>query len=175
MIDAPVLSEPRAWQVSKVNRISANGLLNVTLAQEKFNQYTDYVEVDESGKVVGLWADYYDKPVLPVDSSEDVVSNISYSGVTPELKVRGGYKKFTVTFDTENVEVDSNGWSFELNGKDASALVTIIKPEDSTDLELNQIKVKFTGSEEYLGEILTVKYTTASGIVSSLDVSIISL
>lgn len=161
--------------MSKVNRISANGLVNVTLAQEKFNQYTDYIEVDETGKVVGLWADYYDKPVLPVDSSEDIVSNISYSGVTPELKVRGGYKKFTVTFDSENIEVDSDGWSFILKGEDASSLVNIIKPEDSTDLESNQIKVKFTGSEEYLGEILTIKYTTASGIVSSLDVSIISL
>lgn len=161
--------------MSKVNRISASGLVNVTLAQEKFNQYTDYIEVDDSGNVIGLWADYYDKPVLPEDVTESITSNISYSGVTPELKVRGGYKKFTVTFDSEDIEVDSNGWSFILNGEDASSLVTVLKPEDSTDLEPNQIKVKFTGSEEYLGEILTIKHTTASGIVSSLDVSIISL
>ena len=59
IIDAPVLTEPRTWIVSKVNRIAANGLVHVTLAQSKFNAHTDYIETDGDGNVYG--ADFEDK------------------------------------------------------------------------------------------------------------------
>ena len=52
-------SEYRAWLVSKVNRISTKGICNVTLAQDTFNQHTDYIEKDDEGNIIGAWADYW--------------------------------------------------------------------------------------------------------------------
>jgi hypothetical protein len=173
IIDAPVLSEPRAWEISKVNRIAANGLVQVTLAQNKFNQNTDYIEVDEDGDVIGMWADYYSSAVTPTDTTIDVTSNITFSGLKPEIKIRGGYKKFTVTF--EDSDFESGVWSFSINGEDATDLVQTLSNAESSDLEENQIKAKFLGYEEYVGKVLTVKYTSDSGVESSLDVSIVSL
>jgi hypothetical protein len=37
IIDAKVETEPRAWLISKVNRISPNGICRVTLTQDNFD------------------------------------------------------------------------------------------------------------------------------------------
>ena len=177
LIDAPVQSEPRAWHISKINRIAANGLVSATLAQVNFNQYTDYIEIDESGKTIGLWADYFSLPVEPADPETAIQSCIAYSGLKPELKIRGGYKKFTVAFSTDNgdAEFQDGQWSYQIDNADASNLVSVLTAVDSSDLEQNQIKVKFIGNEEYLNKKLKIIYTTNSGTVSQLDVSIIAL
>ena len=166
IIDAPVLTEPRAWSVTKVNRISANGLANITLAQDRFDQFSDYIELDENGEVIGMWADYYKLPAQPEDSTITKDLNISYSGLNPEIKVRGGYKTYTVSSPTAD-DVSGGTWSFSIDGEDASDLVQVI--EDTA-----KIKVKFIGDEMYLGKTLVVTYTV-EGISSSLNVSIISL
>lgn len=173
IIDAPVLTEPRTWEISKINRISANGLVHVTLAQNKFNQHTDFIEVNDEGNVIGMWADYYSSAVIPVDVESIINCNISFSGIKPEIKVHGGYKKFTVNFCGKNFE--SGKWNFYIDREDASGLVQTLSRSDSNELEENQIKVKFIGSDDYLGKVLTVKYTSDSGITSALDVSITSL
>lgn len=177
LIDAPVQSEPRAWRISKINRIAANGLVSATLAQVNFNQYTDYIEIDESGKTIGLWADYFSLPVEPADPETTIQSCITYSGLKPELKIRGGYKKFTVAFSTDDgdAEFQDGQWSYQMDDSDASNLVSVLTAADSSDLGQNQIKVKFIGDEEYLNKKLKIIYTTNSGTVSQLDVSIIAL
>lgn len=166
IIDAPVLTEPRAWSVTKVNRISANGLANITLAQDRFDQFSDYIELDENGEVIGMWADYYKLPAQPEDSTITKDLDINYSGLNPEIKVRGGYKTYTVSSPAAD-DVSGGTWSFSIDGEDASSLVQII--EDTA-----KIKVKFIGDEMYLGKTLVITYTVEE-ISSSLNVSIISL
>ena len=84
IIDAKVESEPRAWLISKINRISPNGICRVTLTQDTFNQHTDYIEHDEFGDIIGMWADYYRSSIEPTpitpDEQSDIVVAISCSG-----------------------------------------------------------------------------------------------
>ena len=166
IIDAPVLTEPRAWSVSKVNRIASSGLANITLAQDRFDQFSDYIELDTNGNVIGMWADYYKLPAPPEDSTmvKDLV--INYSGLSPEIKVRGGYKTYSVSSSTSD-DISGGTWSFSIDGVDASDLVQV--SEDNA-----KIKVKFIGDEMYLGKTLVVAYTIEE-ITAHLNVSIISL
>lgn len=53
IIDAKVESEPRAWLISKINRISPNGICRVTLTQDIFDQHKDFIEKDGNGNIVG--------------------------------------------------------------------------------------------------------------------------
>lgn len=176
-VDVNAGNEPRAWRVSKVNRLNSNGTLLVTLAQEQYNPHTDYIEYEDPNNpttIIGMWADYYtngeptpedDKPV-----EDNIHSVITYVG-KPSIKVGGSFKKFTVTFyDGEDPSDFKLGqWSFTIDGVDASSLIET----DLTDLEQNQIKVKFTGSEDYMGKTLKVFYSSTTGIVSSVDISIV--
>jgi hypothetical protein len=68
LIDAPVLTEPRAWVITKMNRITAKGLAEATLAQDKYDEHKDFIEIDDYGNVIGMWADYYDGSVAPRES-----------------------------------------------------------------------------------------------------------
>ena len=61
-----------------------------------------------------------------------------------------------------------NGVTFEMDGADASPLVET----DTTDVDNNQIKVRFTGSEDYMGKTLKVTYSSTTGIISSVDLLI---
>ena len=58
LVDTKV-DNPRAWLISKVNRISPNGICRITLAQDIFDQHTDYIEKDKNGDIIGMWANYY--------------------------------------------------------------------------------------------------------------------
>ena len=174
IIDSNVLTEPRAWHVTKVNRISPNGIARIGLAQDKFDQHRDYIEIDkDTGNVIGMWADYYEHTVDPICHEEPknlYHSLISHSGVSPELKSGGGYKKYTVKFFCvdEPIEYHKGIWSFEIDGEDASDLVTTIADED-------YIKVKFIGGDSYINSVLTIKYISDDGITSSIEVGIIGL
>ncbi len=172
-------AEPRTWKVSKVNRLNSNGLLLTTLAQQQFNAHTDYIEYEDENDpstIVGMWADYYSTDGTTPSEQESVPDNIhaviQYVG-KPNIKVGGSFKKFTVVFyDGETVIDHKLGqWSFSIDGVDASSLVQT----DATDVEQNQIKVKFIGSEDYMGKTLEVKYSSTTGIVSSVNILITGL
>ena len=171
-----VISEPRkepvVWKCSKVEDMNVKGIIRLTWAQDQWNEHTDYIEKDEDGNVLGLWANYFeDGGNAPIENipQSDVHSIISFVG-KPNLKAGGSYKKFTVVFyDGETIIGHKLGqWSFEIDGVDASSLVQT----DTTDVEQNQIKVRFTGSEDYMGKILKVIYSSTTGIVSSVDILI---
>ena len=182
LVDNKGAIEPRAWLISKLNRISPDGIVHVTLAQDIFDQHKDYIERDESGNVIGMWADYYvnqlgatDKEVTPdSDVPIEYTSTISYSGVKPELKVGGSFKTFTMQyFDGAGNLVDHPcSWNYKFIDDDINPedVLRIITAQDSEDLADNQVKIKFVGSEEYYGEILTIynEYT-------SLDVAIVGM
>lgn len=168
IIDNFVKTEPRAWRISKVNRLSSFGCCLITLAQNKFNEHTDYIEYDDSGNIIGMWADYYKSDITPTDWEQEKTKTltITHAGLLPEIKVGGSYKKFIVTSnEEENVE---GVWSYEIDSEDASELVkTMELPEG--------IKIKFLGDDSYLDKNLTITFTSVDGISASIDVDIVSL
>lgn len=174
-VDVEHGAEPRTWQVSKVNRLNSNGTVLVTLTQQQFNQHTDYIEYEAPGDpttIIGMWADYFadgtpaadDKPV-----EDDIHSVITYVGKAT-IKAGGSFKKLTVNFYDGETPIDFKlgQWSFEMDGADASPLIET----DTTDVDDNQIKVRFTGSEDYMGKTLKVTYSSTTGIISSVDLLI---
>lgn len=173
IIDAPVLVNQRAWEVSKINRISPNGVIRVTLAQTMFNPETDYIETDEDGNVVGMWADYWKEGVKPTplpDTTTNTYSEITYSGMEPTMKIGGNYKKFTVRFYDEIGEIPLRHgvWKYEIDGEDVSEYIDV-----STDnISDNQIKIKFIGSDEFINKNIIISYESADGIKSSVTMNI---
>lgn len=119
-----------------------------------------------------MWADYYSSPAEPEPVEEVKPKNLSitFSGVSAELKVGGGYKKFTVSSE-EEVDYSLGTWKFSIDGKDASDLVST----STEKLESNQIKVKFNGDEDYLGKVMTISYVLDDENSTDLNVSIVSL
>lgn len=187
IIDNKVLTEPLAWRITKVNRVSQGGVTKITLAQDKFDQNKDYIELDSNGNVIGMWADYYSQgqvtPDEPVEENADIYSIITYSGVKPEIKINGSYKKFTVTFYNQEGQIDyqSGDWNYDIRDgeiitpiSDISGILDI----STSGLSDNQIKVKFVGDDSYLNKVLIINHTAVvngNNIVSHLEVEITSL
>lgn len=173
IIDTFVESEPRAWLISKVNRISPNGICRVTLTQDTYNQHSDYIEHDENGDIVGMWADWFSSVVEPEEVIHDqpiLSSSISCSG-KKQIRIGGSAKTLTVTFyDQEGKETDyqSGEWSYSIDDADAETLLAVTPVEDG------KIKLKFEGDDSYIGKILKVTFTSGD-VVSSLDIEILPL
>ena len=177
IIDTYVDSEPRAWLISKVNRISPDGICRVTLTQDSFNQHSDYIERDEEGNIVGMWADFRSSNIEPISVPIDdvppssITSKITCSG-KPQFKIGGSAKTFTVTFYDDESQVitdhDVGSWAWSIDG-------TAV-PNELFEITLDgyKVKLKFLGDDSYIGKILTVT-NTSGDIISSLDVEIIAL
>ena len=174
IIDSKVLTEPRTWRISKINRISPTGIVRATLAQDEFNEHRDYIELDNNGDVIGMWASYYDTntPLVDFDEEQPQVDwnvRITYSGVKPEIKIGGSYKTFTAKLydgETEIPITDPGTWEFFIGTDDASSLVTTI--DDGSGV----IKVKFNGDLSYIGKVLIIKYTSYNDISADIEVDI---
>ena len=178
-----VSTEPRAFQISKVNRVSHNGICTVTAAQDNFNQHTDYIEKDEFGNIIGQWADYWSSnieptPIVPdiqddddFSPTSDYISTVTCSGKN-QIKIGGSMKTLTVRFTDgygDPAEFLPGEWSFVIDDEPIpDDLLTI------TDVAENKIKVKFNGGDEYIGKILEATYTSGD-VISSLKLEIIAL
>ena len=166
IIDNKVLTEPRAWKITKVNRLDANGLTKITLAQDRFDAHKDYIELNESGEVMGMWADYFaEGQVEPVDYNPIVNENlhmeITYSGTKPEIKVNGSFKKLTAKFyeDEEEQPYASQNWSYAL--KDGDIITPIVDTSEYLEISnqgvtSQQVKIKFIGDASNIGKVLVV-------------------
>lgn len=174
IIDNNINTEPRTWIVSKVNRLSNNGLVLVTLAQDMFDAHTDYIEYNDNGDIVGKWADYYKDNILPTNlplPCSDIHCDITYPG-KPNLKLGGNYKTFTVTFydDTEVIDFINGDWIFTYkDGASAEDVLDIVFSDD------NKVKVKFIGDSNYIGTVLSIGFKSNDGISSFVDVEVTGL
>lgn len=171
-------SEPRAWLISKVKRISPNGIAVFTMAQDIFNQHTDYIEKNEDGEIIGMWASYWNSNIEPVPIQEDtpqssITSRITVSG-KPQFKIGGSAKTFTVTYyDNENQEMTGHqpgSWALSIDGTQVpNNLVELTSSDDGVKL-----KVKFLGDDTYIGKILTVT-NTSDDATAEIQMEIIAL
>lgn len=184
IIDGKVTTEPRCWKVTKVNRISPNGIARITMAQDLFNEHTDYVELDNNGNVIGMWADYYSDNILPEDfkpnPTQKIYSILTYSGLKPEIKSGGSYKKITIKFydnNNEEIQLINGEWIFTVDSKDAiqEGLISVLYSKDSSDVDDNQVKVKFNKNDLYIGKLLNINYTSVNGVSSNIELEIVGL
>ena len=174
IIDAKTLINQRAWKASKVNRISPNGLTRITLAQDQFNPETDYIEMDENGNVIGMWADYLSTGVEPEDKPDDepmgVYSKITYTGKEQVIKINGSFKKFEVQFfdDIGPIPFKHGIWKYYVEGEEVGRFIKT----DESNINENQIRIKFIGPDDYIGKDLVVTYRSDVGIESSIKMNI---
>ena len=177
LIDAKVIqNECRAWHVSKVNRLDLPGCAMITLAQDHFDPEKDYIERDSNGNTIGLWADYYIKPVTPepYNPSPIPTTGIITCAGTQEIKVGGSYKKFTIEFfDEEGLPLPfkEGTWSFEIDNVEIEPIIS------TSGILANQIKAKLPDNGLWISKIMTVKYITTEEepITTTFDISVVAL
>lgn len=154
---------PNTWVVSKVERVNVRGRTKLTLYQKPFNSSTDYIERDENGHIIGMWASYFDSEIAPTDPSTPTTPSSSItakiSASSSIIKVGGSYKNLTVNL--------FNDFNKDTTTEYAEATFTwtcSIDNEDWTDkviwragTEYNQKKVKFLDYTSAIGKILIVQ------------------
>ena len=185
IIDSRVETEPRAWLISKVNRISPSGICRVTLTQDIFDQHRDYIEKDSDGNIIGMWANYRIDNVEPTPIVSDETQPISSSTTTsiitctgkPQFKIGGSAKTFTVTYYNEDNEIIPDHapgeWTFVIDGTPVDSELLTLTPDG------NKLKIKFLGDDSYIGKILTITNTGIDEyfrtVTSEFQVEIIAL
>lgn len=183
IIDNKVLTEPRTFRVSKVNRVSVSGIANITFAQDAFDSSTDFVETDENGNVLYFWANYYQSgDITPTDETSDpLIRGEITVEAKPQIRLGGGYKKLMVTFyeGDKEVEFEPGEWKFFVGDIEISDKLNILTAADSDKVALNEIKIKLPNdndSNEYLlGKKINVQFHSLTGIEANYEISIVSL
>ena len=163
LLGAPT-EHPVAWKISKVENAAPLGIQKLTLYQGFFDTKRDYIEKDENGKIIGMYADWYDSQVEPVDQPRVGVPqpNIygEISSTNGKIKVGGTYKTLTLSlFNKDNEDITNNysstvfEWTCSVESNDMTDVVTWL----DTTTPFNQIKLKFPLDKSYLTKILKVK------------------
>ncbi|SCW64424.1 hypothetical protein SAMN05660484_02247 [Eubacterium ruminantium] len=173
------LPEPLAWRVSKVEPFANRGNILYTFKEDNYDQHHDVIERDDSGRIIGMWADLINESNLPSYIPAEIdptlsgnYAEITYAGAEPHIKVKGSYKAVTIAYYNSNELINDQTpgeWSYYIDDTDASELVKVIEGNSS-----NTIKIKFLGDEEYIGKVLTVK-NNRDGLVAELPLQIVSL
>ena len=180
--------EPLIWAVSKVEDMNVKGIIRLTFKQDRWNSHTDLIEYNEEGEYIAAWCNYF-KDGVPISEEDHTIipptsihSLVSYSGMKPEVKVHGSYKKFSVRFyddeeNENNIPVLSGHWEFKIRETDLDASDLIMFEDVTPDGEdtYKQIKLKFIGDDEWISKNLQIWYVSDSGIKSHVDVNIIGI
>lgn len=182
MIVSAPLPQPICWRISKVEPLNSRGIINYTLVQDLYDEHHDYIEKDEDGKIIGMYADYYKDSILPYEPPYDPEAEkwedegnygiITCSGVKPQIKINGSYRTITVEYynSGELLKDQTPGeWSFFIDDNDVSDLIKIL-PTDN----VNQIKIKFLGDENFIDKALTI-VNSKDRIVAKLRLDIVAL
>lgn len=165
MIISAKTKHPLAWKLTKLENTKPIGLLQLTFSQTSFDQNNDYIEKDEDGNIIGMWADFY-KSTTPTDPdiSSPTPSTIygKITASTSTIKVGGSYKTLTLKlYDADDNEVTDNYSSATFNW------TCYIKGNETDDLSdkvvwlsgslFNQKKIKFPDDRSYLDKVLVIK------------------
>ena len=153
---------PIAWKISKCENSQPLGIQKLTLYQTFYNQFTDYIEKDSDGNIIGMWADYYDskiEPVPDVDIRHELSAPIAeISASSYSLKVGGSYKTLTTEITKESSVITSQysdatfTWSCKIDDEDYTDKVIW---REAT--KFNQIKLKFPPDSSMLGKKIQVE------------------
>lgn len=157
---------PIAWIISKVENANNLGIQQLTLYQDFFDQHRDYIERDENGNIIGLWANYYDSDIAPTDPTKPTPTPSSNYGTitasTSTIKIGGSYKTLSATvFDENGTDITDTysdadfEWHCSIDGEDLTENTDIITWLEGTTF--NKQKIKFSNDRSYLEKILEVK------------------
>ncbi len=173
------LPEPLAWRISKVEPFAHRGNILYTMKQDVYDDHHDFIERDDDGNIIGMWADYYKETNLPSEdsaqsdpSSSGDYAVITFTGAEPHIKVNGSYKKITITYYNSDEQLNDQTpgtWSYWIDDTEIPDLIKVIETESP-----NTIKIKFLGDEEYLGKSITIK-NIRDEIVAELQLQIVAL
>lgn len=158
------IDNPLVWRVTKLENTRPLGILQLTFKQTSYDEHKDYVEKDDNGNIIGMWADYYGREVSPTDELipdlEDlntVIGKIKSS--TSTIKVGGSYKTLTAqVFDSYGNDITDSykdyefNWSYDIDGEVIDSFVIWRKTND-----FNQIKLKLSNNKSYLNQVMNVK------------------
>ena len=154
-----------AWQISKVENAQPLGVQKLTLYQDFFDQHRDYIEKDENGNIIGMYANYFDSEIAPTDPDtpttppSSITARISAS--TSTIKVGGSYRTLNIKLSNDSGEdiTDTFGdsksnfeWHFEIDNEEYKGIIR-------NDLSFCQMKIKFPDDYDYIGKILTIYCT----------------
>ena len=161
LVSAPT-DHPIAWKISKCENSQPLGIQKLTLYQTFYNQFTDYIEKDSDGNIIGMWADYYDskiEPVPDVDIRHELSAPIAeISASSYSLKVGGSYKTLTTEITKESSVITSQysdatfTWSCKIDDEEYTDEVIW---REAT--KFNQIKLKFPLDSSMLGKKIQVE------------------
>ena len=165
MIISAKTKHPLVWKLTKLENTKPLGLLQLTFSQTPFDQNNDYIEKDDNGDIIGMWADYfsYTEPTDP-DTPSPTPSN-TYGKITAStstIKVGGSYKTLTLKlYDADNNEVTDNyssatfDWTCYIKGNETDDLSDKVTWLNGS--LFNQKKIKFPDERSYLDKILVIK------------------
>lgn len=179
IVSAPT-DNPIVWQISKCENVQPFGIQKLVCKQVLFDPNTDYIERNDSGEIVGMWADYFLSGTEPTDSdipAEQVTCKITAS--TSTLKIGGSYRLLTVNlYDSQGNEVTKKYLEeFQLSCWSCSVDDSgIAEPLDVFWLEQdqpNKIKVKIGNNRDYLGAVIKI-ICTVKGVAGELLMEIVS-
>ena len=164
-------NNPIAWIISKIENADPIGLQMVTLYQDFFDQHRDYIEKDENGKIIGLWADYYSfsneptDPDVPTSNPDQPTVYGKITASTSAIKIGGSYKTLTVKlYNADDEEITSSYsssefiWTCSVTDGDENIYLSNEVVWLNGNL-FNQKKIKFPNDRNYLGKMLEVKCT----------------
>lgn len=155
MIISALIEKPITWQISKVENVHPFGLNKLTVAQDKFNTQTDYVNF-ETGE---MYADYYQNQVEPEQHMEytpNYFAKIKVHGKDNKIKVPNYRKKLSLEFD--DVYNSLVTWRVEC---DDISVFEMLKIEYQG--EHNEIILLSSDNFDTVGKIITVYALSADG------------
>ena len=184
MIISAKVDRPLVWKLTKLENTKPLGILQLTFSQTYFDEHKDYVEKDENGNIIGMWADYYDSDIAPTDPTEPTPTPSSNYGTisasTSTIKIGGSYKTLTMTvYDENGTDITDSysdatfNWTCSIDGVDFTNSNIITWLDGTT---FNKQKIKFSNDRSYLEKILEVKCEIIKGtktIVTTMQFELI--
>ena len=173
IVSAPT-KHPLTWKITKIENTKPIGVQEITLYQTQFDPHKDYIERDSNGRVVGMWADYYDYDPVPETENLSVFRTLQNQNILAEIEatssivnVGGSYKNLTVkiydsrvydtTDITENCKDATYTWTCSIGDVDWTDKVTWYRSN------YNTMKLKFPNDRSQLGKQLSVKCVITMG------------
>lgn len=145
------IEKPITWIVTKVENDSPFGISKFTVAQDKFNPSTDYINFTEKE----FFADYYKKGVNPKEENQncnEINAIFKIQGSQQVLKSGGSSKMITVSFydGEKKLESITPNWSFYISDKNVYDLINVEYQEDKCSIVIS------VNNEDLIGEKIDV-------------------
>ena len=150
---------PLCFGVGNIIDTMPIGITKFVLSQQTFDPIHDNAEL--------MLAGYYENNVEPVEPDVETellgTAAITYSGVSPTIKVGGSFKTFTPAFSTEGVMVDK--WLISDENGDISGNENYTIEHDGENL-----KLKVALNYNLIGTVLIVQVVGSDGSDAELSV-----